>query len=131
MIRLFKHYLPLPILLLVLTEAAVLFTSMYIGTALRFVGGEHGDFESIGPIFPRAIIFTLVMLSIMTAFGLHQRDVKQEGDWGYPVRFVSSFAVGLVTMLLVFYIVPPLLLGRGAFALVFLLAFLGTALTRL
>jgi sugar transferase (PEP-CTERM system associated) len=131
MIRLFKHYVPLPLFLMAVTEAVVLFGSMYAGTAVRFVWEDPGDFESLGPIFPRAIIFTLVMLSIMTAFGLHQRDVKQEGEWGYPVRFIASFAVGLVTMLLIFYVVPHLLLGRGAFALVFLLAFVGTALTRL
>jgi sugar transferase (PEP-CTERM system associated) len=109
----------------------VLFASMYIGTAVRFSWEDPSDFESLGPIFPRALIFTLVMLGIMTAFGLHQRDVKQEGEWGHPVRFAASFVVGLVVMLLIFYVVPPLLLGRGAFALVFLLAFVGTALTRL
>jgi sugar transferase (PEP-CTERM system associated) len=131
MIRLFKHYVPLPLFLMAITEAAVLFGSMYLGTGLRFLWEDSGDIRLIGPILPRAIIFTLVMLSIMTAFGLHQRDVKKEGEWGYSVRFVSSFAVGLVMMLLIFYVVPPLLLGRGAFALVFLLAFVGTALTRL
>lgn len=131
MIRLFKHYVPLPLFLMAVTEAVVLFGSMYLGTGLRFLWEDFGDIELIGPIFPRAIIFTLVMLGIMTAFGLHQRDIKQEGDWGYPVRFVSSFVVGLVAMLLIFYVFPKLLLGRGAFGLVFLLAFVGTALTRL
>lgn len=131
MIRLFNHYVPLPLFLMAVTEAVVLFGSMYLGTGLRFLWEDSGDIKLIGPIFPRAIIFTLVMLSIMTAFGLHQRDFKQEGDWGYPVRFVSSFVVGLVAMLLIFYVFPKLLLGRGAFGLVFLLAFVGTALTRL
>lgn len=131
MIRLFRHYLPLPLLLMAIIEAAVLFASVYVGTALRFVGGERGYYVSVGPIFPRALIFTFVMLSIMTAFGLHQRDVKQEGEWDYAVRFVASFAVGLVVMLLIFYAVPDLFLGRGAFGLAFLLAFAGTALTRL
>ena len=59
MIRLFRHYLPLPILLLVVTEAAVLFASAYVGTALRFAG-EHGDLKLVGPILPRALIFTCV-----------------------------------------------------------------------
>jgi sugar transferase (PEP-CTERM system associated) len=71
------------------------------------------------------------MLTIMTAFGLHQRDVKQEGEWGSLVRFVASFVAGLVVMLLIFYVLPQLLLGRGAFGIVFLFAFVGTALTRL
>lgn len=131
MIRLFKHYVPLPLFLMAISEAAVLFASMYVGTGLRFVWEEPGDIELIGPIFPRALVFTAVMLTIMTAFGLHQRDVRQEGDWGYPIRFVVSFVVGLMAMLLFFYAVPNLHLGRGAFGLVFLFAFVGTALTRL
>src|SRR3989344_7652228 len=130
MIRLFKHYVPLPLLLLALTEAAVLFASMYAGTALRFAGGGN-YFSSVGPIFPRAMVFSLVMLSIMTAFGLHQRDLMREGKWGHLVRFVASFAVGLVVMLLIFYAVPDLHLGRGAFGLAFFIAFIGTALMRL
>src|SRR3989344_5417706 len=130
MIRLFKHYVPLPLLLLALTEAAVLFASMYAGTALRFAGGGN-YFSSVGPIFPRAMVFSLVMLSIMTALGLHQRDLMREGEWGPLVRFVASFAVGLLVMLLIFYAVPDLFLGRGAFGLAFLIAFIGTALTRL
>lgn len=131
MIRLFKHYVPLPLFLMAITEATVLFASMYAGTGLRFIWEDPGDIKSIGPIFPRALVFTAVMLVIMTAFGLHQRDVRQEGDWGYPIRFIASFVVGLVTMLLLFYVVPNLHLGRGAFGLVFLFAFVGTALARL
>ncbi len=131
MIRLFKHYIPLPILLLVVIEAAVLYASMYIGVSLRFTGGEREYFLSHGPIFPKALVFSLVMLSVMTAFGLHQRDLKQEGGWGYAARFVGSFFAGLIVMLLVFYVFPDLHMGRGVFGLVFLFAFIGTALTRL
>jgi sugar transferase (PEP-CTERM system associated) len=131
MIRLFKHYLPLPILLLVVIEAAVLFASMYVGTALRFAGGESQYFLLVGSIFPRALVFSIVMLGIMTAFGLHQRDLMREGEWAHLVRFVASFAAGLVVMLLIFYAVPDLFLGRGAFGLAFFIAFIGTALTRL
>lgn len=131
MIRLFKHYVPLPLLLLLITEAVVLFSSVYAGTALRFTGGQHGDFASAGPTFLRALIFTIVMLGIMTAFGLHQRDPKQEGEWGYSVRFIASFSVGLVVMLLIFYTFPDLHLGRGAFGLAFLIALVGASVTRL
>ena len=131
MIRLFRHYVPLPLLLLAIAEAIILFSSMYAGIATRFMSIDIAHRESVGPIFPKALIFTFLMMLIMSAFGLYQRDVKQEGEWGYVVRFVSSFAIGLTVMLLVFYVVPYLHLGRGAFGLVFLLAFVGTAFTRL
>ena len=130
MIRLFKHYIPLPVFLMAVTEAVMLFVAMYVGTGVRFVWEEAGDIALIGPIFPRAIVFTAVMLTIMTALGLHQRDVRQQGEWGHLIRLMASFMVGLVTMLLIFYAVPSLHLGRGAFGLVFLFAFAGTALTR-
>jgi sugar transferase (PEP-CTERM system associated) len=134
MIRLFKHYVPLPLFLMVITEAAVLFGSMYLGTKLRFLWEGPGGVESIiGPIFPRALVFTITMIIIMTAFGLFQRDSRRKEGWAweYPMRFITSFMVGLVTMLLIFYAVPYLFLGRGAFALVFLFAFTGSALVRL
>ncbi|MHB8699075.1 MAG: TIGR03013 family XrtA/PEP-CTERM system glycosyltransferase [Sulfuricaulis sp.] len=132
MIRLFRHYVPIPLLMLAVTEAIILFSSVYAGVALRFLSTDIlGHRASVGLIFPKAVIFTLVMLTIMTAFGLHQRDVKQEGEWGNTVRFIISFFIGLVIMLLVFYLVPELLLGRGAFSLGFVIAFLGTASARL
>lgn len=131
MIRLFRHYIPVPLLLLVIAEVVILFFSMYAGIAVRFLSTDVTHVVSVGPVFPKAVIFVFVMLSIMTAFGLHQRDMKQEGVWGYPIRFMASFAVGFVVMLLIFYALPNLYLGRGAFALVFGFAMAGTAITRL
>jgi sugar transferase (PEP-CTERM system associated) len=117
---------------MVITEVIILFSSVYAGIVVRFMSTDIAEHRvSVGSVFPKAVIFTLVMLSIMTAFGLHQRNIKQEGEWGYPVRFVASFLVGLVAMLLAFYAIPELHLGRGAFSLGFLIAFVGTALVRL
>jgi sugar transferase (PEP-CTERM system associated) len=130
MMRLFRHYIPVSLVLLAVTEAAILFFSMYAGVALRFVGGEHGDIESIGPVFPRALVFTAVMFTIMTSLGLYYRELKEEGEWGYYARFIATYAIGLIVMLLIFYSVPDLHLGRGAFTLVFTIAFMGTAFSR-
>lgn len=130
MIRLFRHYIPTSLVLLAITEVVILFASMYAGIALRFIGGEHGDIESIGPIFPRALVFTCVIFTIMTALGLYYRELKEEGEWGYYARFLASQVIGLITMLLIFYSVPELHLGRGAFTLVFTIALMGIACVR-
>lgn len=130
MIRLFRHYIPTSLVFLAITEIVILFSSVYAGITLRFVGGEHGDIESIGPIFPRALVFTGVIFTIMTALGLYYRELKEEGEWGYYARFIASYTIGLIAMLLIFYSVPDLHLGRGAFTLVFTTAFMGTAFAR-
>lgn len=129
MVRIFRHYVPLPLFILALAEFSILFAAMYLGVNLRFAGDE-GDVGTVGAIWPRALIFTAVMLSIMTALGLYQRELR-ESDWGYYSRYALSFGLGFVAMTLVFYALPSILLGRGAFGLVLLIAFVGTVAARL
>lgn len=126
MVRIFKHYVPVQLLLLALLEGAVLIGSMYLGVALRFVGN---DYQGVLPIFPRALLFAAVMLSAMTALGLYIRETPK-GNWSYYARFMASFLLGWVAMALIFYIAPGLFLGRGAFLLAFVFGAVGTALTR-
>lgn len=129
MIRLFKHYVPQLLLLLAIAEAIILFFSMYAGVKIRFLSLPAGQIEIIGLIFPKALIFTIVMMSIMTAMGLYQRGGREEGETGRFVRLVASFVLGFIVMAFIFY-VADLYLGRGAFILTFLIAFVGTAVTR-
>jgi sugar transferase (PEP-CTERM system associated) len=129
MIRIFRHYVPTQLLLLALAEGLILFAAMYVGVALRFIVGDTGGLEEILPIYPRATVFALVMLSVMSTFGLYLREAPT-GEWGYYARFMASFVVGPVVMALIFYVVPALFLGRGAIALAFLSAFIGTATMR-
>ena len=129
MIRIFRHYVPMPLMLLGFGEALILLAAMYFGVSLRFVGDDADGQKMIGAIWPRALVFTGVMLTIMTAMGLYQRELR-ESDWGYYARFGISFVIGFVAMTLIFYSVPSLLLGRGAFALTLLLSLLGTLAAR-
>ena len=129
MIRIFRHYVPVQIVLLAAVEAAILIASIYLAVALRFVG-DSTDLLSVGPIAPRAVLFAFVMLSTMSAFGLFTRE-SQTGDSGYYIRFLASFVVGGIAMTFIFYLLPVLLLGRGVMALAFVFAFVGTALNRL
>jgi len=130
MIRLFKHFVPAQILFLALLDACVLFASMYIGVAIRFAGIPLEHVPDILPIFPKALVFTFVMLSVMTAFGLYVRDVPRK-NLAYYGRFIGSILVGLVAMAMIFYVVPHVFVGRGAFGLAVAVAFVGTAMNRL
>jgi len=127
MVRIFRHYVPVQLVLLALLEGALLFGAIYVGVALRFVGD---GLPLIGPIYPRAIVFAAVMLSAMTALGLYMRETPK-GNWLYYARFMASFVLGWIAMTLIFYVAPDLYLGRGAFGFAFVLAFLGIILMRI
>ena len=128
MIRFFRHYVPLNLLLLVLIEALILGGAVYIGVNARFL--DDGAIpKSLQPLLPKALTFTFVMLGLMTASGLY--DIEwQGGVRALLQRLGLSFGLGLVTMSLLFYFFPVLLVGRGAFLLSFGLALLGILLSR-
>ena len=128
MIRIFRHYVPIQLVVLASAEAAILVLSMYLGVTIRFGGNDVTEVLA-GPIGTRAVLFALVMLGTMTAFGLFTRE-SQTGDNDFYVRFLASFVAGGIAMTFIFYLFPSLLLGRGAMALAFLFAFIGTALNR-
>ena len=128
MIRFFRHYVPLNLLLLVLVEALILGGAIYAGVSARFLDGNVIP-DDLQPLLPKALTFTVVMLGLMTASGLYDLE-WQGGVRALLQRLGLSFMLGLVTMSLLFYFVPPLLFGRGAFLLSFGLALLGILLSR-
>ncbi len=114
-------------------EIVIFFVSVYLGVILRFF--DWGTFHvyhiegSLQSIFPRAVVFTLVMFGVMTTMGLYQRDYR-EGPKTTFVRIVVSFFIGLLLMTLIFYMAPVLTLGRGAFGMAFFIAFIGIISSR-
>ena len=128
MIRFFRHYVPLNLLLLVLIEALILGGALYAGVSARFLeGGVIPD--DLQPLLPKALTFTAVMMGLMTASGLYDLE-WQGGVRSLLQRLGLSFGLGLVAMSLLFYFFPDLLVGRGAFLLSFGLALLGILASR-
>lgn len=128
-VRIFKHFVPAQILWLAAADAAILFASLYAGIAVRFLGFDPETFETVLPVYPKALVFTAVMLTTHTAMGLYMRDIAR-GNREYYARFLVSFALGTVAMTLIFYTVPVLFLGRGAFALTVVVSIVGSILAR-
>lgn len=128
MIRFFRHYVPLNLLLLVLIEALILGGAIYAGVSARFIDGGAIP-EELNPLLPKALAFTLVMLGLMTASGLYDLE-WQGGVRTLLQRLGLSFGLGLLTMSMLFYFFPALLVGRGAFLLSFGLALLGILFSR-
>ncbi len=120
-------------MMLMTVEIVIFFVSVYLGVILRFYDWHSYQVYSIEgsmqSIFPRALVFTLVMFGVMTTMGLYQRDYR-EGPKTTFVRIVGSFFIGLLLMALVFYMAPTLILGRGAFGMAFFCAFIGIISSR-
>jgi sugar transferase (PEP-CTERM system associated) len=129
MLRVFNHYIPIPIAVLILVEALILALSIYFGSSLRFgqvslpLVAKVADFGGI------ATVYAALMIVTMTTFGLYQRDAM-DSFTGAMLRLTGSFVMGFAIMSLTFYVFPDLFLGRGAFALSCIIAFFALVLVR-
>ncbi|HDO33865.1 MAG TPA: sugar transferase, partial [Chromatiales bacterium] len=61
-VRLFRHYVPVPILVLMLVEAVVFAASVYVGAYARFFPNLGEVRASVGALPPRAAAYSLVMV---------------------------------------------------------------------
>jgi sugar transferase (PEP-CTERM system associated) len=130
MIRFSRHYIPAHLILLMALEIGVLLASIYLGATVRFFEEGATPPTSFGPLFPRAALFALVMLLIMTAFGMYDGG-WMSGTRAVLLRISASFLAGFVVMSQLFYLFPDLLLGRGVFLFSLLFALIGVIATRL
>ncbi|MDA8382326.1 MAG: TIGR03013 family PEP-CTERM/XrtA system glycosyltransferase [Betaproteobacteria bacterium] len=131
MIRFFRHYLPLNVVLLVLIEFALFAGALHVGTWLRFhQAGEDAALARL-PLTAQSVAFSGVMVTVMLALGLYDYWGWEQGFRGMTLRLGASFVVGFIAMSLLFYVAPQLLLGRGAFALSFLAAMVAVTGTRI
>jgi len=130
MIRLFRHYVSRALLTLLVAEALHLFLSIYLGRSLRVVLLEHGSWPPLIETLPSALAFTMVMISIMVALGLYERNLW-DGKGDMLLRVGVSFLLGSFVMTLVYYLLPDLYLGRSEFGLALGMGLAGVLLLRL
>lgn len=131
MLRIFGHYIPTTIVLLMLIELIVLFASVYAGAYARFYDSKDiaGAIELLEPLDLKAGFFSVVMWLSMTAVGLHARNNVDDFS-GMMIRIFLSFMLGLGVIIASYYIYPDVFLGRGVFAFALLIAFFGILFTR-
>lgn len=103
--------------------------AVYGGAYLRFGGRLAGVVESIGSLWPRALLITLVVLASMVAMGLYHGRLRTRLS-GITVRVVVSCVAAGAALALLYYWVPGLYLGRGALAITMLLILVGILGTR-
>ncbi len=130
MIRLFRHYIPVSLVVLALSEFLVFFLAIYLGVEIRFVNQEAGASISVEPLLPKALLFAIVMLGAMISMGLYWRNPHMN-VMGMLHQLLLGFTAGTMVMLILFYAFPAVFIGRGAFGFTLAIAFSSILVTRM
>ena len=133
MLRIFRHYIPVTLLLLGATETLILLVSIYLGAALALaLGAEvNPDITTTElPLWTKALAFYVTILTGMIATGLYQRE-QREQPLATLLRLCLSFVVGFFVMGLLSLTFPLLMVGGATYAMALVSAFIGIATGRL
>lgn len=128
-IRLFRHYIPTAFLYLMVLEGLVFFWAFYLGVDIRFWHADPATVEKVLPIWPKAFVFSLIVVLSMSGMGLYERRTR-DGFEGMLLRTIASFALSIVPLSVIFYLAPTLYLGRGALVIAYSIALIGVVVTR-
>lgn len=117
-------------MLLLLLEVALFASSIYAGAAIRWWHSGYIPY-AVSDLWPKAMVFSVVMVFLMTVFGLYDNGEWEGGTRGMLMRLAMAATSGFILMTLVFYLIPGFFLGRGVFAIAFVLAISVSTLSRL
>jgi sugar transferase (PEP-CTERM system associated) len=112
-------------------EALVFFGAVYAAVLARFgVDIAPVDLPSLrGALWPRALLFSAVMMLCFLAFGLY--SLRQRARLaGLALRVAVALLVGFVITATLFYLVPMLWMGRGLVALAAIGGLCGVTVSR-
>ncbi|VAW92805.1 FIG071646: Sugar transferase [hydrothermal vent metagenome] len=128
-IRIFKHYVRIPFILLGIGEFIVMCLSISASAYIIFQQDKYQFANYFDSSFVSALIYAFVMSLSMVAIGLYQARLR-EGILGFLLRLSAALFLGTVMLSLIFYISPSLFLGRGVLLLAEVISFIGIALIR-
>jgi sugar transferase (PEP-CTERM system associated) len=129
-IRAFGQYIHMSIAALAAVEATWFFAAFMAGCLIRF----HVDLatleKSLGAaIWPRALVFSAVMVVSLLSFGLYSARQRARAG-GMAVRILTAVGAGVAGLSVFLYLIPGLWIGRGALAIATVLSLVGLAISR-
>jgi sugar transferase (PEP-CTERM system associated) len=128
-VRLLGHHVGLPMVLLALVEFAILVGAVYLSGYWWFDGDHTTISREIGPILPRALIFAGVATVFIIAFGLYNVRIQPSGA-GTVLRLVLSMLLACIALVVIYYFVPVIDLGRGTLGASGIFALTGLVVAR-
>ncbi|WMS87987.1 TIGR03013 family XrtA/PEP-CTERM system glycosyltransferase [Pleionea litopenaei] len=115
MVRLFGHYIPRALFLLLGLEFIVLFASVYIAADIRFPNPSSSP-ELFNNFNWKCSIFAIIHIVVMIGVGLYQRSTRDSFS-SVVSRLFWSVVIAFIMLSILFYLIPELVIGRGVFVL--------------
>ncbi len=131
--KIFNHHFRTTYVFLLITEFCLLFLFTYAAVYFRFDSLVlQPEIESLERLPLKASIYSIFMLLAMVAMGQYQTPAPK-GRHYFPQilqRVTISLVLGSMGLLVVYYIFPKVLIGRGIFGLSVGISLIGLSLLR-
>jgi sugar transferase (PEP-CTERM system associated) len=130
--RVLGQFVPVSLMVLAAIEALLAFCALYAAALVRYetpVYALHKLEQEIGPLWPRALIFALIVLTSLLAFGLYSGRQRAQLPSVF-LRLTAALVIASAAMAALFYVLPGLRLWRGVAALAVLIAGCAVLLSR-
>ena len=112
MIRVFKHYVPYAVLLLGALDFLLLMLAAEAGWIIRLWQLE-GVIDAKAARLPSMLAFAVTLQTVMCAVGVYGVQALQSTRFAIA-RLLVGFALGLIFLSLVFFLVPPVSFWRSS-----------------
>ena len=121
--RIANHHVPRISVFLLVLEFFMAIFSVYLAAMLRFSSSTYPYSLPHNNFLIAAITFAVAITFSMSAFGMYNINYLNNLI-NTVLRLISSLALSFVLIILLFYLVPDLYLGRGILILVMMVSFL-------
>lgn len=111
-VRLLGQNLHLSFFVLAAAETVLFFVLLIAAGFLRLGPDLAVIDRAQGPLWPRAVVFSLSLVVSFLAFGLYSARQRARSA-GIAIRVVAAIVVGVFATTVIFYLIPNLWIGRG------------------
>ena len=113
-----------------LLEVVIIVVAVLGSAWLRFLNDQETHLEFVEHAPVRALLVALSLTGAMAAFGLYQVHMRHS-RMDFFLRFLMSFVLGGIALIVLYYLVPQAYIGRGVLALSLALSAAGIVAVRM
>ena len=113
-----------------LLEVVIIVIAVLGSAWLRFLNDQQTHLEFIEDAPARALLVAVCLTGAMAAFGLYQVHMRHS-RMDFFLRFLMSFVLGGIALLVLYYVIPQAYIGRGVLALSLLISAAGIVAVRM